>query len=64
MDPDTSWAAGVAQAAMLMRGSEYAGTSSFDEIYERLKQDPEIMDDDFKAQFLFMLRAMEAYVEG
>ena len=64
MDPDTSWAAGVAQAAMLMRGSEYAGTSSFDEIYERLKQDPEIMDDDFKSQFLFMLRAMEAYVEG
>ena len=61
MDDDTSWAAGVAQAAMLMRGSEYAGTSSFDEIFNRLKNDPEIMDNDFKAQFLFMLRVMKDY---
>ena len=64
MDDDTSWAAGVAQAAMLMRDSEYAGTSSFDEIFNRLKNDPEIMDNDFKAQFLFMLRVMKDYKEN
>ena len=61
MDEDTSWAAGVAQAGMLMRGSEYAGTSTFDGIYDRLKNDPEIMDNDYKAEFLFMLRLMKEY---
>jgi Ca-activated chloride channel family protein len=61
MDADTSWAAGVAQAGMLMRDSEYAGTSTFDEIYDRLKFDDEIMENDFKAEFLFLLRAMKQY---
>ncbi len=61
MDADTSWAAGVAQAGMLMRGSEYAGTSEFDDIYDRLKNDPEIMENDYKAEFLYMLRLMKSY---
>ena len=61
MDEDTSWAAGIAQAGMLMRGSEHAGTSTFDAIYDRLKNDPEIMDNDYKAEFLFMLRLMKEY---
>ena len=61
MDEDTSWAAGVAQAGMLMRDSAYAGTSSFDDIYKRLMYDSEVMDNDFKAQFLFMLKAMKDY---
>lgn len=60
---DLSWAAGVAQAGMLMRNSEYAGTSSFDEIYDRLKEDGEIMESDDKAEFLFMLRYMKKYCE-
>lgn len=64
MDDDMSWAAGVAQAGMLMRNSEYAGTSSFDEIYDRLKEDDEIMDSDDKAEFLFMLRYMKKYCES
>ena len=64
MDADTSWAAGVVQAGMLMRGSEYAGTSSFNDIYDRLKNDPEIMDNDYKAEFLFMLRLMKEYKAG
>ena len=63
MDEDTSWAAGVAQAGMLMRDSDYAGTSSFDDIYDRLKNDPEIMENDYKAQFLFLLKAMKDYKE-
>ena len=61
MDEDTSWAAGVAQAGMLMRGSEHAGTSTFDSIYDRLKNDPDIMDNDYKAEFLFMIRLMKEY---
>lgn len=63
MDPDTSWAAGVAQAGMIMRDSEYAGTSTLDGIYDRLKYDEDVMKDDFKAEFLFMLRAMKTYKE-
>ena len=64
LDGDLSWAAGVAQAGMLMRDSEYAGTSSFDEIYDRLKEDDEIMESDDKAEFLFMLRYMKKYCES
>ena len=56
MDYDTSWAAGVAQFAMLLRGSENAGTSTYEEIYDRLKNDPSVMTDDFKAEFLYMLQ--------
>lgn len=64
MDEDTSWAAGVAQAGMLMRNSEYAGTSTFDDVYARLKEDSEIMESDDKAEFLFMLRAMKSTWDG
>ncbi len=56
MDYDTSWAAGVAQFTMLVRGSDNMGTSSYEEIYDRLKNDPSIMTDDFKAQFLYMVQ--------
>ncbi|MBR6255897.1 MAG: DUF3520 domain-containing protein, partial [Lachnospiraceae bacterium] len=56
MDYDTSWAAGVAQFAMLLRGSDNAGSSSYQEIYDRLKNDPAVMTDDFKAEFLYMVQ--------
>ena len=56
MDYDTSWAAGVAQFVMILRGSDNAGTSSYQEIYDRLKNDPSIMTDDFKAEFLYMVQ--------
>ncbi|MBQ7265517.1 MAG: VWA domain-containing protein [Firmicutes bacterium] len=55
MDDDTSWAAGVAQFGMLVRESEYKGTSSFEQIYDRLKYDPRIMEDDFRAEFLYLV---------
>jgi Ca-activated chloride channel family protein len=61
LDEDTSWAAGIAQAGMLMRDSEYAGTSTFDNVFDRLKLDSEIMDNDYKAEFLYMLRIMKKY---
>ena len=58
IDADTSWAAGVAQAGMLFRDSEYKGTSTYAEVIERLKKDPDIMNDDLKAQFIYMVEML------
>ena len=59
MDRDTSWAAGVAQVGMLYRGSEFAGTSDYEDIIERLSQDPAVMTDDLKAQFIYIAELLE-----
>ena len=59
MDADTSWAAGVAQVGMLYRNSEYAGTSDYDDIIERLSEDPAVMTDDYKAQFIYITELLE-----
>ncbi len=59
MDYDTSWAAGVAQVGMLYRGSDYAGTSDYEDIIERLSKDPAVMTDDYKAQFLYIVGMLE-----
>ncbi|MCR4908259.1 MAG: VWA domain-containing protein [Lachnospiraceae bacterium] len=56
MDDDTSWAAGVAQFGMLLRDSEYKGDSSYQVIYDRLKLIPAVLDDDYKAEFLYLVR--------
>ncbi len=56
MDADTAFAAGVAEFGMLLRKSEYSGTASYQEIYDRLKVLPGVMDDDFKAEFLYLVK--------
>jgi len=56
MDDDTSFAAGVAEFGMLLRKSEYSGTASYKSIYDRLKVLPDVMDDDFKAEFLYLVK--------
>ncbi len=56
MDADTSFAAGVAEFGMLLRGSEFSGTASYQEIYDRLKVLPGVMDDEFKAEFLYLVQ--------
>ena len=56
MDDDTSWAAGVAQFGMLMRDSESKGTSTYDGVYDRLKELSGVSDDVFKLQFLSMVK--------
>lgn len=58
MDDDTSWAAGVAQFGMLIRDSAYKGTSTYVDIYGRLADNPKVMDDDFMAEFLYMVKKM------
>ena len=55
---DMNWAAAVAEVAMLLRDSEFKGSSSYEEVYESLKMDPEVMTDDYKAQFLYMVRKL------
>ena len=59
MDYDTSWAAGVAQVGMIYRNSDFAGTSDYEDIIERLSQDPTVMTDDLKAQFLYIVGMLE-----
>ena len=56
MDPDTSFAAGVAEYGMLIRGSEYKGTASYQGIYDRLKVLPGVMDDEYKTEFLYLVK--------
>ena len=58
MDANTSWAAGVAQIGMLYRDSEYKGSSDYDTVIERLKCDPNIMTDDYKAQFIYIAQLL------
>ena len=58
MSSDMSWAAGVAQTAMLLKDSEYKGDSSYSEIYERMIKNPDIKNDTTKAQFLYMLKEL------
>ena len=58
MDPDTSFAAGVAEFGMLLRKSEYSGTASYQEIYDRLKVLPGAMDDEFKTEFLYLVQTV------
>ena len=58
MSSDMSWAAGVAQTAMVLKDSEYKGNSSYSEIYEKLIKNPDIKNDTAKAQFLYMLKEL------
>ena len=53
MSDDLSWAAGVAQAGMVLKGSEYAGTTDLKEVKERLKAIAG--DDDFREEFIYLL---------
>ena len=52
LSDNMSWAAGVAQTAMLLKSSEYSGTSTYTNIKERLK---DIADDDYREEFLYLL---------
>lgn len=48
MSADQKWCAGVSQAAMLIRDSEFKGTSDYDSVLEMLKS---VSDDDFRNEF-------------
>lgn len=53
MSDNMSWAGGVAQAGMLLRGSEYAKDSTYEEVRSRLR---ELTDgDEFREEFIYLL---------
>ncbi|MCR4890707.1 MAG: von Willebrand factor type A domain-containing protein [Lachnospiraceae bacterium] len=54
MSPDTAWAANVAQVAMLLRDSQYKGTSDYEQIIKEMKANPDVMDDKYKIEFIYM----------
>ncbi len=58
MDDDLSWAAGVAQAGMILKGSEYAGTTDLAKVRERLKVLTE--NDEFREEFVYLLGRMNS----
>ena len=57
MSDNMSWAAGVAQTGMLLRGSEYAGTSDYDEVRGRMKS--LTGNDEFREEFLYLISRLK-----
>ena len=55
MSDNMSWAAGVAQTAMLLKDSTYAGTSSYEDVKTRLK---DMAHDDYREEFLYLLKRL------
>lgn len=65
-DPDSfaptenlTFAAGVAEAGMLLRGSEYAGTSSWKDALALLRSCPSVSGDPYKEELVYLLGLME-----
>ena len=54
-----TFAAGVAEAGMLLRGSEYAGTSSRKDALALLRSCPSVTGDPYKEELVFLLGLME-----
>ena len=61
MSDDLSWAAGVAQAGMILRNSEYVGTTQLSEVKSRMRKladaDPE--HEDQRDEFVYLLGRIE-----
>ena len=56
MSTAMSWASGVAQVSMLLKESEYAGTTDITEVKDRLRA---ISDDDFRDEFVYLIRKLD-----
>ena len=56
MSENMSWAAGVAQAGMLIRKSEYAGTSNMGDVIERLSELNVTREDDYRKEFCELMK--------
>lgn len=56
LDDDLSWAAGVAQAGMILGQSDYAGTTDLSEVRDRLKA--LTGNDEFREEFVYLLTRM------
>ena len=56
MSPNMNWAAGVAQISMLLRESDYAGTTNVQDVIDRMKQDESLLKDDFRYEFIWLVQ--------
>ena len=56
MSENLSWAAGVAQAGMLIRKSEYAGTSTMAGVIERLSALESVKNDEYRQEFCELMK--------
>ena len=56
MSENLRWAAGVAETAMLLKESEYKGSSSYESVRELLTP---IADDDFRTEFLYLISKLD-----
>lgn len=54
MSDNLSWAAGVAQAGMLLKKSEYAGTSDMKSVIARMEKTAGANEDEYKKEFLYL----------
>ena len=52
MSENMSWAAGVAQTGMLLKQSQYCGTSDYESIAQRLQVLPQTQTDTYKREFV------------
>ena len=59
MDADFSWAAGIAQAGMLLKDSRYKGTSTYKDARTLLRQAAAVQDDSYRDEFIYLLDKME-----
>ena len=59
MSENLSWAAGVAQVGMLLKESEYSGTSDFETVLERLEALESVKNDDYRQEFLYLVKRVK-----
>ena len=53
---DTAFAACVAQFGMLLRDSEYAGSATYESVYETLSSLPGVEEDAYKDELVYLVR--------
>ena len=57
---DMQFAACVAETGMLLRGSEHAGTASYEQVAERLEGMKGLGGDTYKEEFLYLVKRLKA----
>lgn len=54
MSENLSWAAGVAQAGMILKKSEYAGSTDLKEVMKRLESLSGVKEDEYRKEFIYL----------
>ena len=59
MSENLSWAAGVAQVGMILRGSEYLGDTTLETVQSRLEGLESANSDDYRKEFLYLITKLK-----